>query len=163
MHGSIRRRLEELLAASSSVLSKGNSDEHLVSCPECSSEIAAMRDQAVVLRSLRAPEEIEPLPGFYARVMQRIEDGYVRSVWTIFADSAFGTRLAYASLTIAIILGSYVVSAERRDGHLRTETIVAQDAHYDPPVTGDLAHQRDAVLENIAIHQSLYQQQGTAQ
>jgi hypothetical protein len=162
MHESIRRRLEELLDAGSSVWGNDIPDEHLAVCPECSAEIAAMRDQAMVLRSLRAPEEVEPLPGFYARVMQRIEGGYVRSVWTIFADSPFGTRLAYASLTVAIILGSYVVSAERRDGHLRTETVVAQDVHYDPPVTGDLAHQRDAVLENIAIHQSV-DQQGTAQ
>jgi len=162
MHESIRRRLEELLDARSSVWSKDIPDEHLAVCPECSAEIGVMRDQAMAIRSLRAPEEIEPLPGFYARVMQRIEAGYARSVWTIFADSPFGTRLAYASLTVAIILGSYVVSAERRDGHLGTETIVAQDVHYDPPVTGDLAHQRDAVLENIAIHQSV-DQQGTAQ
>ncbi|MBV8811552.1 MAG: hypothetical protein JO033_23035 [Acidobacteriaceae bacterium] len=116
-----------------------------------------MQSQGVLLRSLRASEELEPPPGFYARVMQRIEEAGVRSVWTAFAESRFGVRLAYASLTIAIILGSYVVSAERRDGHLRGQTIVAQDVDYAAPVTGDLAHQRDAVLENIALRQ-----QGTA-
>jgi hypothetical protein len=157
MHESIRRRLEELLAAGPSAGGNGSPDGHLASCRECSSELAAMQSQAVLLRSFRAPEGAEPSPGFYARVMQRIEEGGVRSVWTVFAESPFGVRLAYASLTIAIILGSYVVSAERRDGHLRGETIVAQDLDYAAPVTGDLAHQRDAVLENIALRQ-----QGTA-
>jgi len=157
MHESIRHRLEDLLSAGSSVGGHSSPDGHLASCSECSSEVAVMQSQGVLLRSLRASEELEPPPGFYARVMQRIEEAGVRSVWTAFAESRFGVRLAYASLTIAIILGSYVVSAERRDGHLRGQTIVAQDVDYAAPVTGDLAHQRDAVLENIALRQ-----QGTA-
>ena len=157
MHESTRHRLEDLLTAGSSVGNNGSPDGHLASCPECSSEVAAMRNQTVLLRSLRAPEDAEPLPGFYARVIQRIEEGGVGSVWTVFADSAFGKRLAYASLAVAIVLSSYVVSAERRDGQARTVTIIAQDVHYDPPVVGDLTQQRDAVLENIALHQ-----QGTA-
>ncbi len=153
MHESIRRRLEELLSAGSSSGGQGSPDGHLASCRECSSEVAAMQSQAVLLRSLRAPEDAEPSPGFYARVIQRIEEAGVRSVWTVFAESTFGARLAYASLTIAIILGSYVVSAEHRDGHLGGETTVAQDVDYAAPVTGDRAHQRDAVLENIALRQ----------
>lgn len=157
MHESIRHRLEELLAPGSPVRGNGSPHGHLASCRECSSEVAAMQSQAVLLRSLRAPEQAEPSPGFYARVMQRIEEGGVRSVWTVFAESHFGVRLAYASLTIAILLGSYVVSAEHRDGHLRGETTVAQDVDHDAPVSGDLAQQRDAVLENIALRQ-----QGTA-
>jgi hypothetical protein len=111
-----------------------------------------MRTQAEMLQTLRPAEEVEPAPGFYARVLQRIEERGNRSIWSVFSDSPFGRRLAYASLTIAILLGSYVVTQESRDGHLRGANMVAQDMHYDAPVVGDQAQQRDATLENFAAH-----------
>ena len=152
MHGSIRDRLEDLLRAESSVGSQKALSEHLSSCDECAGELAAMKSQAAMLKRLRPPEEVEPAAGFYARVLQRIEERGNRSIWSVFTDSPFGKRLAYASLTIAILLGSYVVSQESRDGHLRSVNMVAQDMHYDAPVIGDQAQQRDATLENFAAH-----------
>lgn len=92
------------------------------------------------------------MAGFYARVLQRIEERGDRSIWSVFIDSPFGRRLAYASLTIAIVLGSYVVTQESRDGHLRGANMMAQEMHYDAPVVGDQSQQRDAVLENFATH-----------
>ncbi len=150
MHGSIRDRLEDLLRAESA-RNRGVS-EHLASCAECSAELAAMKAQADMVKTLRPPEEVEPAAGFYARVLQRIEERGSRSIWSVFTDSPFGRRLAYASLTIAILLGSYVVTQESRDGHLRSVNMVAQDMHYDAPVVGDQAQQRDATLENFASH-----------
>ncbi|HSU61727.1 MAG TPA: hypothetical protein VLI55_20625 [Bryobacteraceae bacterium] len=150
MHRSIRGRLEDLLGADLRAGGQAELKEHLASCHECSGELAAMKAQAAMLRNLRAPEEIEPTPGFYARVLQRIEERGDRSVWSVLVDSPFGKRLAYASLTIAILLGSYVVTQESLDGHLHNENIVAQDMHYYAPVVGDRAQQRDAVLENFA-------------
>jgi hypothetical protein len=44
------------------------------------------------------------------------------------------------------------VTQESRDGHLGGGNIVAQETHYDAPVVGDPAQQRDAVLENFAAH-----------
>ena len=152
MHGSIRDRLEDLLRAESSAGSHAGLREHLASCAECSAELAAMKSQAAMLKKLRPPEQVEPTAGFYARVLQRIEERGNRSIWSVFIDSPFGRRLAYASLTIAILLGSYVVTQESRDGHLRAVNMVAQDVHYDAPVVGDRAQQRDAVLENFATH-----------
>ncbi|MBV8552465.1 MAG: hypothetical protein JOY54_14275 [Acidobacteriaceae bacterium] len=110
-----------------------------------------MRAQTAMLRSLRSPEEVEPAAGFYARVMQRIEERAKDSIWAVFVYSPFGKRLAYASLTIAVVLGSYVVAQETRDGHLLGENMVAQDVHV--PVVGDQAQQRDAVLQNFAVRQ----------
>jgi len=93
---------------------------------------------------------MEPSTAFYSRVMQRIEESAKDSIWSVFIYSPFGKRLAYASLGIAALLGTYVVSVEARDGHLGGKTIVAQQLASDAPVFGSPAQQRDAVLINFA-------------
>jgi hypothetical protein len=129
-------------------------ERHLLSCKSCSSELDAMRFQAKLLRKLGCQEDVEPAAGFYARVMQRIEERAKDSIWAVFIYSPFGKRLAFASLTVAVLLGSYVLTEEGLDGHLLGEKTVAQQMHDDPLVVGDQAQQRDAVLENFAVHQS---------
>jgi hypothetical protein len=115
-----------------------------------------MQVQANLFQSLRAPEELDPAPGFYARVVQRIEERAKASIWGAFIYSPFSKRLMYASLSLAVMLGTYVVTQEARDGHLSgVQTVIAQSAHYDAPVTGSETEQRDAVLENFAVHQGL--------
>ena len=56
---------------------------------------------------------MEPRPGFYARVMERIEAQTPTSVFTLFFDSLFGRRIAMASLALALLLGVYVISSNR--------------------------------------------------
>lgn len=111
-----------------------------------------MRTHSELLKELRAPEEAEVAAGFYARVLQRIEERAKQSIWAVFIYSPFAKRLTYASFALALLLGSYVIAEESRDGHLSARTIVAEaPAHYDPPVIGSVAQQRDAVLENFAF------------
>lgn len=150
MHGSIRNRLEDLLAARGTAVEQEGLVTHLACCAACSSELAAMKAQAKLLESLRAPEELEPAPGFYARVLQRIEERAKDSMWASFIYSPFAKRLVYASLTVALMLGTYVITEESRDGHLGGPTIVAQQVHEYPLVVGSQAEQRDAVLANFA-------------
>ena len=150
MHGSIRNRLEFLL------MGKGDcpeAEQHLQSCQRCSSELDEMKSQARLIRTLRAQEDLEPAGGFYARVLQRIEERAKDSIWAVFIYSPFGKRLAFASLTLAVLLGSYVLTEEGLDGHLLGEKMVAQQLHEDPLVAGNPAQQRDAVLQNFAVHQ----------
>jgi predicted anti-sigma-YlaC factor YlaD len=156
MHRSIRDRLEHLLAARGAA-GEENVRPHLTECPECSSEFEAMRHTAGLLKSLRSVEAVEPEPGFYARVMQRIEETAKDSIWAVFIYSPFGKRLAYASLTIAVMLGTYVVTEESQEVSIRSRNVVARNAHYDPPVFGTQAQQRDAVLANFASHQGSLQ------
>jgi len=105
-----------------------------------------------LLKTLRPPREMEPAPGFYARVLQRIEERECDSFWAFFIDSPFSKRLALASLTIALALGTYVVSAERNQHPAAQNMVAFSDTHYDAPVMGSQAEQRDAVLENFAEH-----------
>lgn len=153
MHGWIRDRVEELLGNKRrSPMLPGEVSVHVSECQECSSELAAMSAQADLLKILRAPEGLEPAAGFYARVMQRIEERAKESIWASVVYSPLSSRIAYAALTMTVLLGTYVVTAESRDGHLAGSSELAATVHYDVPVTGDLAQQRNAVLQNFAVH-----------
>jgi predicted anti-sigma-YlaC factor YlaD len=161
MHGSIRDRLEALLEEARSpgnlqgfTITDPSVLSHLSKCPECSKQFEIMKAQSEMLGLLRAPEGVEPAGGFYARVLQRIEERAKESMWASLIYSPMSSRIAYASLTMALLLGSYVIAAEKRDGHLEGRTEIVQTTHYDAPVVGSQSRsqQRDAVLENFAAH-----------
>ena len=110
MHRGVRDKLEEILAGTGGALC----ERHLSECEECSAEVAAMREQRGLLRSLRPAAVVpEQSAGFYARVMERIETQGVVSIWQLFFDSPVGRGLAMAAMVIALGLGVYVVSAEQ--------------------------------------------------
>ncbi|MBV8828779.1 MAG: hypothetical protein JO108_06075 [Acidobacteriaceae bacterium] len=152
MHGSIRDGLEGLLAGKQTGLAEQELRQHLSSCEGCEQQLAAMQAQSEMLQLLRYPEELDPAPGFYARVLQRIEERARVSIWAAFIQSAFGRRLMYASVSVTLILGTYVVAEEALDGHLRNTMVSTQDTHRDIPVVGTEAQQRDAVLANFESH-----------
>jgi anti-sigma factor RsiW len=121
MHRGVRDKLEEILAGAGGALC----ERHLSECEECSAEVAAMREQRGLLRSLRAADSVpEQSAGFYARVIERIEAQGVVSIWQLFFDSPVGRGLAMASMLLALSLGVYVVSAE----HGFVENSAAPDA-----------------------------------
>jgi hypothetical protein len=105
-----------------------------------------------MVQSLRA--EAEPSAGFYARVMQRIEEHAQNSIWAVFLYSPFGKRLAFASLALALLLGTYVVGMESHDGHLFASSTVMAQEDGDAPVHGDSSDKRDAVLVNFVSYNS---------
>lgn len=157
MHASIRDRLEGLLSTEAPVSRDGDLLQHLSSCEECSAELKAMKGQAELLHSLRAPEDIEPGAGFYARVMQRIEERAKDSIWSIFLYSPVAKRLTYASLAATLLLGSYVITREMSSDPAADEQAVVEQLHYDPLVTGNVQQQRNAVLVNFVSHQGQLQ------
>jgi predicted anti-sigma-YlaC factor YlaD len=117
MHRRVRDRLEDILAGGAGKRrSKANGVEaawHLDDCADCRQRVAAMRDQQRMLRSLRAPEEMEPKAGFYARVIERIESQGVASIWSLFFESAIGRGVAMASMVLVLSVGAYLVKSER--------------------------------------------------
>lgn len=110
MHRVVEDRLEEVLAGT---LPAGDEAfAHLRACAECREETDGMRAQNALLRAFRVAEEAEPRPGFYARVLERIELQRPVSIWALFTDSVFGRHLATASLGLALLTGVYAVTAE---------------------------------------------------
>jgi hypothetical protein len=113
MHRIIRDHLEEVLAGPG-IASEHPAGQHLLECEECRAEVTAMRDHAGMLRQWRpADADMELRPGFYARVLDRIEAQVPSSVFTLFFDSVFARRIAMASLALALLLGVYVISSEQ--------------------------------------------------
>ena len=161
MHGPIRDRLEGLLGANDPAAKPRELSAHLAACGECSAELEAMRRLSRALTQFRAPAETEPSPGFYQRVIQQIEEQRIVPFWSIFMDRTFSKRLAIASVTLAMALGSYVAS-EDVTRQAPAAKMVALENHYDATVTGSREEQRDAVLVNFATHH-LLQAQGQIQ
>jgi predicted anti-sigma-YlaC factor YlaD len=168
MHRIIRDHLEQVLGERSPAPDHP-AGKHLAECGECRDTVAAMREQAAMLRQWRAPE-LEPRPGFYARVLDRIEAQTPASVFTLFFDSLFGRRIAMAALALALLLGVYVISSEQMaepqmaavDG-LPQATLVSDhvsDMPQDFPVFSDDRQPRlitgtpdqDAVLVNLVTY-----------
>ena len=167
MHRIIRDHLEQVLGERSPA-SDHPAGKHLAECGECREAVAAMCEQAAMLRQLRPAhaETVEPRAGFYARVMDRIEAQTPSSVFTLFFDSLFGRRIAMASLAMALLLGVYVISSEQMaepqiagSDALPQATLVS-DMPQDFPVLSDDSQPRlvrgtpdqDAVLVNLVTY-----------
>lgn len=114
MHRLTQDHLEEVLAGS---LPAGHQViAHLKGCPECSDEVDAMRLHNEMLRTWSLPaeaSEIEPAPGFYARVLERIEAQRPISIWAMFAESFIGRQMLTASLAMAVVTVGFAVMAEQ--------------------------------------------------
>jgi anti-sigma factor RsiW len=151
MHDSVNDNLEDYLHGRGRTIEV---EQHLRNCESCRKEVEAMRRQSLLLKSLRAPADVEPSAGFYARVMNRIETQNRPSVWSLFADSLFAKRLVYASATFLLLLGTFLVSSSSVD-----ETYVASGPEailageeLPEPVTMDPGRDRDVVLVNLATY-----------
>lgn len=81
----------------------------LHSNPSARQEVTDMMDLSRLIRenfvlSQEERDSVEPAPGFYARVLARIESQAVPpSIWNFFLEP-FSMRLVYASLALAILL-----------------------------------------------------------
>jgi hypothetical protein len=118
MHRLIQDHLEEVLAETA--LPAGHPAlAHLRGCVECRDIVEGMRAQNELLREWSMPAdsvveiEVEPRPGFYARVLEQIAVQRPVSIWALFTESVMGRRLATASLAGALALGLFVVRSEQ--------------------------------------------------
>ena len=140
MHRLVEENLEQVLK---------NGDHpalaHLAECAECRSDVSAMRAQASLLQSFRAPtEDLEPRAGFYARVLERIEAQRPVSIWNLFFESVFGRRIALASLALAMLLGVYLISTDQpTDGMAFLAPPEAVEVLPVPVITGQFVAMHD--------------------
>lgn len=156
MHEPIRDNLEEYLRDYPSKISQ-DFHAHLEACQDCAGELREIEAQAELLHALRPGKEIEPSAGFYARVMDRIETQGPASIWSLLLEPAFGRRLAVASATLVVLLGTYFVTTELSEPMVAVAPTVATSV---PAPSGFSAQpstdsvqqqrQRDAVLVNLA-------------
>jgi len=148
MHEPVKEGLEDFLRENGSL----EFAAHLETCRECRGEVERMREQALVLRVLRAEEELDPSPGFYARVTARIEAQSRPSFWNVFLEPAFGRRLMYASLTLVVLLGTYLISSESSEPLAVATTAEQYLVEENPAVGANPQQDRDAVLVGLATY-----------
>ena len=158
MHDPIRENLEGFLTGSSRRMPQ-EFQAHLEACGECANELRLLEAQSKMLRALKADADIEPRPGFYARVIERIEARGPASIWTLLLEPSFGRRLALASATLVVLLGTYLVTTEPGDNGSASNPVTVADittqSRMDVATGSDtLQHQRqrDAVLVNLASY-----------
>jgi anti-sigma factor RsiW len=154
MHDIVRDNLEDYLRLNGGSQGSVEVERHLSTCAECREAVGYMRETSSVLASLRAPAESDPSPGFYDRVMNRIESERKPSVWSLLLDPIFGKRLVYAALTLVVMLSTYLVSTENSaDLTIASapETILSNQSR-TPVLTSDTERDRDVILVNLATY-----------
>ena len=152
MHEPLKGRIEDYLHGG---LHLPDVEQHLAHCPSCYAEAAEMKKQAALFKVLKATGDIVPDAAFYARLMNRIETQAKPSIWNIFGESIFAKRLAYASLSFVVLLGTYFVSSTTNDQQLANsspEMLMSNDPN--PAEVGtDPQKDREAILVNLATFQ----------
>jgi len=149
MHQPIRDNLEEFLRGPAQAIPR-EFQEHLQACGDCANELHLYQKHAELLRSLHT--EMEPRAGFYARVMDRIEQRGRNSIWTVLLDPTFGRRLAMASAALVLLLGTYLVTTEpgEPDYAAAPEIVMTSAPLAQSADTLRQQRDRDAVLVNLA-------------
>jgi predicted anti-sigma-YlaC factor YlaD len=169
LHKPIENELEDFLAGR--VVSVEFRD-HLGSCGSCRGEVDLFAHQARMIRALRVSavssaqegaedENVAPVGGFYARVMQRIEtmeEAASPSIWTIFLQP-FGQRLAFASLALFAVLSGVLFTMESQEEQtavaaapqaiLAEETLVPSVTVAHRITGNDTVADRNAVLTQL--------------
>jgi anti-sigma factor RsiW len=112
MHAVIIDDIEDYLAGTLSPTSQRSFQAHLEACGACRQEIQEMREFTGLFGSLKPARALEPSPSFIARVMQEVAVRPAPSLWSPFADFAFGRRVVFASLLTLAVLGTLLVSRE---------------------------------------------------
>ncbi|HEY3837269.1 MAG TPA: hypothetical protein VGL72_11890 [Bryobacteraceae bacterium] len=107
---------------------------------------------------LKVPEEVSPGPGFYARVMDRIEAQRSKSVWAVFLQPMFGRRLALASGVLMVILGAALFMPgtgvdDQAMGGTEAQVVTTSGQPYVSQVIGSPDQDQNAVLVNLVTYQ----------
>jgi hypothetical protein len=157
MHEPVKAHIEEYLAGSDSLPTGFTA--HLEACLMCRQEIAEYKLQSTMLRLLRTSAEAEPPPGFYARVIERIDSQRPVSIWSLFLEPPFGPRLAMASAVLVILMGVYLFTSEPSGfepviAGTSDEIVMLPGEDAVAPVLGvGTEHDRGAILVNMVTYQ----------
>jgi anti-sigma factor RsiW len=137
MHDVIQNGLEEYLDGKI----RREFQAHLDQCSGCRAEVREFQEVSLLIHALREPEPVQPPPGFFLRVADNIEMRKKASLWSLFSlSAAFGRRVAFASLVILALVGSFLVSQERNYDSGSTQGPEAIIASHAPQGESDRDH-----------------------
>jgi len=127
---------------------------HIEECSECREAVETMDAQAELIRVLKAPPELDPSPGFYARVMERIESQKANSIWSVFLEPLFARRVVYASAVLTLLLGVFLFTSPKQEvmAGSMPEQILSEEVP-PPAQLVDLEQDRNVVFVQFATYQ----------
>jgi len=152
MDSFLRDILEDYLSGNLSRARKAQLEAHLARHSEAAERLEEFRRTSLLLAELRAPKDAEPEAGFYARVLQCIEQQRDEPFWMFFLQPVFVRRLAFGSLMWLALVGSYVVSfsnpSEEIGRRLAEAVLTEQPAsdYYRVRLGNNLEQNRDSML-----------------
>lgn len=118
MHEPVRSNLEEILQGRLRPGQREVVAAHLKSCAACEAELGGMSLHADLLRSFRVSDAPEPSAGFYARVLNRVENQARPSFWELLTDPILGRRLVYATGTMFLLMASFLLATSGEQSQL---------------------------------------------
>jgi predicted anti-sigma-YlaC factor YlaD len=122
--------LEEYLSGVLEPAVRRRIEAHLNECASCRAGMDGMAGVSSLFGALRN-QACEAAPGFYARVVERIEaTSAAPSLAGLFAfDLVFARRLAFSCMLTLAVLGSVLVSRELAyRGSFTPDAVLAQDS-----------------------------------
>lgn len=151
MHKPTMEGLEAYLAGRTADAAAMALEAHIEACAECRAMVGGMKLQSGMVRVLKPGQEIEPAPGFYARVMERIEAQAAGSFWAVFLEPFFARRFMYASLALMMAMfGAAATVNSELDVHSAVPMeMVTEISLPDSAVFGEQGG-REVVFVNLA-------------
>jgi anti-sigma factor RsiW len=111
MDSFLQERLEDYLAGRLSGHDLAEFEARLQQDSASTDEVMAFSDTSALFAELRVDpsEEMEPAPGFFYRVMDRVESDRNGSLWSLLMQPFVVRRFAFAALMWLLMLGSVAV------------------------------------------------------
>lgn len=153
MHEPLTKGLEDYLSGKHPTDDSIRLRAHLSGCSDCRSAAQAFEEQSELLRALRVGETVEPAPGFYARVMERIEAQASGSLWSLFMEPIFARNLVFASLTLLVLFSTVAVTVDRQPGmHSALPYELVAGSNPDAATLSASGDDRAEVFSNLASY-----------
>ena len=158
----IEDRLEEFLRGSLDQRRRAEFEQTLQASDEETRRMVGdfERHSRLIREAFIPAEGPEPAPGFYARVLDRIESQRKTSFWAPLLEPLFFRRLVFASAALLVLLAVATFTTPPEEDLLATNPGILADyvmAQEPPPVDvvmgGDQEQSRDHILVNLATYQ----------
>ncbi len=111
-----------------------------------------MQEQSRLLHVLKPSQPMDPPVGFYARVLERIDNERRPSFWDAFLEPAFGRRLLATSVMLICLLGGYVAFNEVANEAPATTPEAVMVAEHPPGLGSNVDRDRETVLVSLATY-----------
>ncbi len=152
MESFLKEHLEDYLSGRLRGEALAEFERRLEQNPASVDEIALFQETSELFTAFAvdAEEDVEPAPGFYYRVMERVEQERADSFWSFLLRPVVVRRFAFAAMMWLLVLGSVAVfhddttqqTVQLADSILRQET----PDQYQVRMGYDIEENRDSML-----------------